>query len=161
MLINKPIQVFFILLTMAIFNISCHEANTRTIIALQPIANIPQNTLNILKHNIKEQYPCTVIILPYITLPDSFINYEKGKRYAASAIIKLLKETMSDTVQYIVGITNENIYTTKQDKWGNIKKPESTYKIWGIRDLDTNPVKAVLYPLQGITVIMNINTWNA
>lgn len=144
MLINKPIQVFFILLTMAIFNISCHEANTRTIIALQPIGNIPENTLNILKHNIKHQYKSTVIILPTITLPDNFINYEKGKRYAASSVIKHLKEVMPDTVQYIVGITNEDIYTTKKDKWGNIRKPESTYKIWGILGLGYKPGKSCI-----------------
>lgn len=144
MLINKPIQVFFILLTMAIFNISCHEANTRTIIALQPIGNTPKNTLNILKHNIEHQYKSTVIILPTITLPDNFINYEKGKRYAASSVIKHLKEVMPDTVQYIVGITNEDIYTTKQDKWGNIKKPESTYKIWGIMGLGYKPGKSCI-----------------
>lgn len=144
MLINKPIQVFFILLTMAIFNISCHEANTRTIIALQPIGNIPENTLNILKRNIKHQYKSTVIILPTITLPDNFINYEKGKRYAASSVIKHLKEVMPDTVQYIVGITNEDIYTTKKDKWGNIRKPESTYKIWGILGLGYKPGKSCI-----------------
>ena len=144
MLINKPIQVFFILLTMAIFNISCHEANTRTIIALQPIGNIPENTLNILKHNIEHQYKSTVIILPTITLPDNFINYEKGKRYAASSVIKHLKEVMPDTVQYIVGITNEDIYTTKKDKWGNIRKPESTYKIWGILGLGYKPGKSCI-----------------
>lgn len=142
MLINKPIQVFFIMLTMAILNFSCHEANTRNIIALQPIGNIPQNTLNILKHNIAHQYKSTVIILPTITLPDNFINYEKGKRYAASSVIKHLKEVMPDTVQYIVGITNEDIYTTKKDKWGNIRKPESTYKIWGILGLGYKPGKS-------------------
>jgi len=144
MLINKPIQVFFIMLTMAIFNFSCHEANTRNIIALQPIGYTPQTTLNILKNNIEKQYQSTVIILPSITLPDSFINYKKGKRYAASSVIRHLKEVMPDTVQYIAGITNEDIYTTKQDKWGNIKKPESTYKIWGILGLGYKPGKSCI-----------------
>ena len=69
---------------------------TRKIIALQPIGNnIPTNTLNILKHNIENQYNCSVTDIahpsPYLI---AFINYEKGKRYAASAVIRHLKETM-------------------------------------------------------------------
>lgn len=144
MLINKHIELFLVLLIMAILSISCRQGNTHTIIALQPIGSTPQNTLNILKHNIEKQYHSTVIILPSITLPDSFINYEKGKRYAASAVIKHLKETMPDSVQYIAGITNEDIYTTKQDKWGNIKKPEYKYKIWGILGLGYKPGKSCI-----------------
>ena len=142
MLINKHIRLFLVLLIIAILCVSCHQCNTRTTIALQPIGNIPKNTLNILKHNIEKQYHSTVIILPNTILPDSFINYEKGKRYAAVATIRYLKEKMPDTVQYIAGITNEDIYTTKQDKWGNIKKPESTYKIWGILGLGYKPGKS-------------------
>jgi len=142
MLINKHIELFLVLLIMTILSISCREGATRTIIALQPIGNIRSNTLNILKHNIEMQYHSTVIILPDITLPDSFINYEKGKRYAASSVIRHLKEIMPDTVQYIAGITNEDIYTTKQDKWGNIKKPEYKYKVWGILGLGYKPGKS-------------------
>lgn len=69
---------------------------------------------------------------------------KKGKRYAASAVIRHLRETMPDTVQYIAGITNEDIYTTKQDKWGNVKQPESTYKIWGILGLGYKPGKSCI-----------------
>ncbi len=144
MLINKHIRLFLVLHIMAILSVSCHDGTTRATIALQPIGNIQQNTLNILKHEIEEQYHSTVIILPAINLPDSFINHEKGKRYAAPSAIRYLKETMPDTVQYIAGITDQDIYTTKQDKWGNIKKPASKYKIWGIMGLGYKPGKSCI-----------------
>lgn len=139
MLINKHIRLFLVLLIIAILSVSCREGNTRTAIALQPIGNIPENTLNILKHNIEEQYHSTVIILPKTSLPDSFINYEKGRRYSATLAIRYLKDLMPDTAKYITGITNEDIYTTKQDKWGKIKQPAYKYKVWGIFGLGYKP----------------------
>lgn len=146
MLINKHIRIYLVMLVIAILSTSCSGLSDRPYlhkkdytIALQPIADIPPNTLEILKHDIVRQYGANVVILPSITLPDSFINNEKGKRYSASAVIQYLKKIKPDSIPFIAGITNEDIYTTKTDRLGNVKAPTYKYKIWGIFGLGYKP----------------------
>lgn len=80
-----------------------------------------------------------VIIRDNISPPETFINQEKGKRYNASMILNWLSDQKPDSCALIVGLTDADIYITKRDEDGNIKKPEYKYKVWGIFGLGKNP----------------------
>lgn len=88
---------------------------------------------------IQQFYGFRVAVAPNKIPPESFINYEKGFRYAAPALLKYLKKQKPDTVALVLGLTQKDIYTSKKDKNGQIKKPKSKYKVWGIMGLATRP----------------------
>lgn len=73
------------------------------------------------------------------TIPASFINREKGKRYHADSIIHWLKSLHPSKSTLVVGLTSEKIFITKRDKLGNVKRPASKYKVWGIFGLGYLP----------------------
>jgi len=65
-------------------------------------------------------------------LPAEYLNYEKGKRYNAAGLLNYLKEQKPDSVGIVLALTDEDIYISKRDKDGNIKKPLEKYRVWGI-----------------------------
>ncbi|RYZ26438.1 MAG: matrixin family metalloprotease, partial [Sphingobacteriales bacterium] len=56
-----------------------------------------------------------------------------------SGIIAWLKPLRRDSIITVAALTDEDIYVTKRDKFGKIKKPESAYAVWGIFGLGYCP----------------------
>lgn len=89
---------------------------------------------------IKEDYSFKNIVVGKNVIPnDSFKNYEKGVRYSASMLLNWLADIKPDSCLRIIGLTNTDIYITKRNSDGTIKKPESKYKVWGIFGLGQRP----------------------
>jgi archaemetzincin len=77
-------------------------------------------------HNIKPS------ILKGIQIPaQAFVNI-KTPRYRADKLIRYLRNQRPDTIDYIVGLTHQDISVTSTDNSGNVKKPESKYEDWGV-----------------------------
>ncbi|WP_162902768.1 hypothetical protein [Taibaiella koreensis] len=68
-------------------------------------------------------YHRRVVVLPDKALPSSFIDYTKGKRYNANRILEWLADAWSDTTLCAVGLTDEDIFTTKRDARGQVRQP--------------------------------------
>jgi archaemetzincin len=108
-------------------------------VGIQPFKGFDKGQIEILSKTIKEVYGFNVVVLPEKELPKSaFINI-KSPRYRADSLLKYLKKTKPASVDYVIGLTNKDISTTKYDDAGKIKKPESTYKDWGIFGLGYCP----------------------
>lgn len=129
---------FFILIALG----SCtpdHLKKKNEVIALQPLNNYSKRETDFLKKELELFFGKKIIVLPDRPIPDAFIDRSKGKRYAASKIINWLSSYKVDTVISVVGLTREDIYTTKKDNSGKVKEPASTYAVFGIFGLGYCP----------------------
>lgn len=133
----------FLLFLCCLFLFSCEESPadrfSEKYIALQPVNQYDAKRLDFIKEELQQFFNRQVIVLPVITLPQHFLNTEQGKRYNADSIVYMLRSLKNDSLIDVVGITHEDIYTTKRDIQGNVKQPVSTYGVWGIFGLGYQP----------------------
>lgn len=122
----------FLIITTTISFFSCAEKKERITISLLPLGNVSVQALDSISAAIKNEYHFDVSILPEINIPEKFFVNVKSPRYRADSLIKYLRTTIPDTVDYIMGITEQDISVTKTDENGNIKNPESKYADWGV-----------------------------
>lgn len=83
-----------------------------TTIAIQPLAFTDTSKLNWIKQNIESYYHFKVRILPNIALPKQAF-YKPRNRYRADALIRFLSDNKPEQFQYIIGITANDISSTK------------------------------------------------
>lgn len=130
----RIIGLFIVLLTL-----NCCTPTTSSKIALQPFDNFDQALVDTLVKTVEHTYKAHVVVLPTRALPpEAFVN-TKTPRYRADILIKFLKGEKSDTIDFIVGLTDRDISTTKKNADGTIKNPESKYADWGIFGLGYLP----------------------
>jgi archaemetzincin len=114
----------------------------KTLVALQPLEHVPDKLLDSVAASIRQMYQFDVIILPKRDMPkDAFINV-KSPRYRAEKLIAWLWKIKPDSADYIIGITQKDISTTKRDAMGRIREPKWKYEDWGIMGLGYCPGKS-------------------
>jgi len=99
-------------------------------ILLQPLHSFSKQTLLYLKNNIEQFYPVHVIIASTKEFPSN-VYYKPRNRYRADSTIKWLKQIRPDSIRLIVGLTDEDISTTK-----------GLHKDFGVMGLGYQPGKA-------------------
>ena len=99
-------------------------------IILQPLHKFSQQTLLYLKDSIEQFYPVKVSIASTKEFPSN-CYYKPRNRYRADSTIKWLKQIKPDSVRTIVGITDEDISTSK-----------GLHKDFGVMGLGYQPGKA-------------------
>lgn len=124
---------------------SCTKPISNTaVIAIQPIGTVAAYKLHEATRALQEAYQCRVVTLKSISpASEAFVNI-KTPRYRADKLIAWLKENKPDTVDYIIGITEYDISTTKRDALGRIKEPQSRYEDFGIFGLGYCPGKSCI-----------------
>lgn len=88
------------------------KGQQKQIVILQPLHSFSAKTLLYLKDSIEQFYPVKVIVAPIKEFPVN-VYYKPRNRYRADSTIKWLKQIVSDSVRLIVGITDEDISTSK------------------------------------------------
>lgn len=130
---------FFFYCLMACIVLSSCNSKKGLSVAIQPYNGVDARDVSQIKKAIEVNYNARVYIKPIKEIPqETFINV-KSPRYRADKIIALLKEEKSDTIDYLLGISSEDISTTKKNKFGGVKKPKSKYEDWGIFGLGYRP----------------------
>lgn len=114
-------------------------ARSKQYVLIQPINHTNPDFLLEIRKAIEEEYGFQTAIAKSIDVPKDIINTEKGFRYNANRLLPYLNTVKPDSCTLIMGYTATDIYTSKRNKEGNIKKPESTYKVWGIFGLGQRP----------------------
>lgn len=136
---NLRIRNIFIFLFFAFLFVACSSNNGAKKIAIQPFLGISQNYVLEVKQALELYYGISVVVLKPIALPQkAFVNI-KSPRYRADSLIRFLRRNKADSIDFIIGLTHRDISITKRDKKGNIKKPESRYKDFGIFGLGFRP----------------------
>ncbi len=81
---------------------------------------------------IRRQYGWNTRILPPAAIPRSFFTAVKTPRYRADSIIRYLSRMRTDSLDYLIAVTSEDISTTITGSNGKIKEPASRYSDWGV-----------------------------
>lgn len=131
-------HLIFILISITLLACSTTE-NQKTTVAIQALNSFPKNLQDTVIHAIKKFYGFDVVTFKDIDIPKEFYITVKSQRYRADSIIHYLRANKPDSVDFVIGLTTTDISTTKKDKNGNIKKPLSKYKDWGIFGLGFRP----------------------
>ncbi|SEP62960.1 matrixin family metalloprotease [Flavobacterium urocaniciphilum] len=123
---------------------SAAPTNNKTIIGIQPYGDFSKNDAQIIANVIDSFYRFETKILPSKELSKkAFINV-KSPRYRADSIIKFQNRNFPKGVDYILGLTNEDISVTKTDNDGQIAKPKWKYCDFGIMGLAYKPGKSAI-----------------
>lgn len=125
---------FFVILFLVACNNSVPVLNETTVLVKQ-YKGFPKNELDTITSILEKIYGVKTVISANEKLyPKAFINV-KSARYRADSIINFQKSDLNDSIDYVLGLTSEDISTSKKDKDGNILKPEYKYQDWGIMGL--------------------------
>ena len=132
----KLLQLLFLSLSL----LSCSKKEPQeTTFGIQVFGEFDTHLVDTICASIKSTYGFNTIILNKKGLPKStFVNI-KSPRYRADEILKILKDNKPDSIDYVIGLIDKDISTTKKDKWGNTLKPESKYLDWGVFGLGYRP----------------------
>lgn len=127
------------------FFISCqNKITSETVVGIQSYKKFPKSQADTLAKVIQEFYQVKTIVLPEIELPKSAFIQVKSARFRADSIIRIQNRKRLDTIDYILGVTQSDISTTKKDQAGNIKAPKYKYEDWGIMGLAYCPGKSCI-----------------
>ena len=132
------VWIFFVVL------ISCDKnkeaiIDNKTVVGIQAYSGFPSNKTKIIAKTIDSFYNVKVIILPEKKMYKEAFVAIKSARYTADSIILFQKRHISDSLNYIIGLTDKDISTTKKIN-GKITDPK--YKDWGIMGLGFCPGKS-------------------
>ena len=121
-------------------------------LAIQPFGNVSKEEVLAVKKSILQYYELQIKVLPNISLPKNCNNTAVGEflktklalRYRADSLLIFLKKNKPKGIQYILGITNEDITCTNRDKNGQITYPSWMHSDWGIFGLGYCPGSACI-----------------
>jgi len=108
-------------------------------VGLQPFNSFDKKLTDTISIAIEKTYGFKVCVLPSKILPPETYTQIKSPRYRADKLIATLKNEKSDTLDYIVGITDRDISFTKRGDDGEVKEPKEKYSDWGILGLGYRP----------------------
>jgi archaemetzincin len=145
--------VFWMFFIVLCSTYSCSNTQDKIkVVAIQPIGNNDAGLCDLLKQTIQERYLYEVIILESIKPPEeAFVNV-KTPRYRADKLISYLRKHKPKSADFIIGVTNYDISTTKRNAFGIVKSPKSKYEDFGIYGLGYMPGPACIlstYRLKG------------
>ena len=122
---------YFLLILLSLLLLNC-KPNKDKVIAIQAYEGFDKNLIDTLQKAVLDFYGNEVIILPTKVIPKSaFINV-KSPRYRADSIIRILRREKPDSIDIVLGLTSNDISTTKTDRFGFTKEFKSKYEDWGI-----------------------------
>ena len=128
--------------SITLFFVSCTNeggnffTDNETIVGIQPFGNISKEEVDSVKLSISEMYDFKVKILPTLKLPEMSYTEIRYPRYRADSLVKWLTDNKADSIDIIVGLTNQDISITKYQKGTKkIKEPSWQYIDFGIYGL--------------------------
>jgi len=119
---------------------NCSQVN----LGLLPLGKIKLANMITVKNALEKYYGFNVVLLPETVLPPNAFTPVKSPRYRADSLLLYLQKIKPDSVNYIMGITEADISTTKKDASGKIKNPATKYADWGIMGLAFRPGNAAV-----------------
>ncbi|MEZ4936733.1 MAG: matrixin family metalloprotease [Crocinitomicaceae bacterium] len=133
-----------LILVILLFIFSCQnqllkKAPEDVVVAIQPYGKIPPEIMDTVINTLYDMYGFKIVVYPPKKLPKSaFINI-KSPRYRADSILDMQERWKPDSIDYLMGLSQFDISMTDRDENGNIKKPVSKYKDWGVFGLGSCP----------------------
>ncbi len=134
-----------LLLFIFIFSISCKpEISRQTKVGILPYKGFSKTKTDTVAKAIATFYEVKTIVLSERELPKKAFIHVKSARYRADKIIRIQNDEKVDSLDFILGLTQNDISVTKKEKDGTIKKPIYKYEDWGIMGLAYCPGKSCI-----------------
>lgn len=117
-----------------------------TYAAIQPFGEFSSKEAKMIQQEIAEFYHINVTLLKPIELPkNAYINV-KSSRYRADTLIRFLRKNIDRNYDFVIGLTDKDISTTKYSNTTikTIKEPTYKYADWGIFGLGFMPGKSCI-----------------
>jgi archaemetzincin len=129
MKINSLLILFFFAF------VSCtKKVDETTTVGIQPYIGFSMSETDTIAKVITEFYKVKTVILPVKSIYKKAFIKIKSPRYRADSIIIFQKRNKPDSLDYIIGLTHNDISVTKHID-GKIKSPEWKYNDWGVMGL--------------------------
>jgi archaemetzincin len=140
------VKIYF--LVTIVFLFSCSKDTSiekeKRIVGIQPYGKFSNEEAKLISFVIDSFYRLETKVLPSKELPKSAFTKIKSPRYRADSIIKIQNRNIPKNVYYVLGLTNEDISVTKNDKTGKILEPKWKYCDFGIMGLAYKPGKSAI-----------------
>jgi len=141
------VAVFLVMVILIIYpNVRYKVINNETYVAIQPFGEFSSKEAKMIQQEIADFYHVNVILLKPIKLPkNAYINV-KSSRYRADTLIRFLRKNIDRNYDFIIGLTDKDISTTKYSNTSTktIKEPTYKYADWGIFGLGFMPGKSCI-----------------
>jgi archaemetzincin len=139
--------VFLIMVALIIYpNFRYKVITEETFVAIQPFGEFSSKEAKMMQQEISEFYHVNVTLLKPIELPkNAYINI-KSSRYRADTLIRFLRKNIDSNYDFVIGLTDKDISTTKYSNRSTktIKEPSYKYADWGIFGLGFMPGKSCI-----------------
>lgn len=138
------------ILSIVLLLVSCtkekfnESENEKRIVGIQPYGKFSTDEAKLISFVVDSFYRLETKILPSKELPKIAFTKIKSPRYRADSIIKIQNQNIPKNVYYVLGLTNEDISVTKNDKNGQILEPKWKYCDFGIMGLAYRPGKSAI-----------------
>jgi len=116
----------------------------KRIVGIQPYEKFSIEDAKLISFAIDSFYRLETKVLPAKSLPNIAFTKIKSPRYRADSIIKIQNQNIPKNVYYILGLTNEDISVTKNDKNGKVLEPKWKYCDFGVMGLAYRPGKSAI-----------------
>ncbi len=104
-------------------------------IGIQPLGNVSDVEIDSVKNALERMFEFDVYVLERVPMPECAYTEIRYPRYRADTLVEWLGKNVPDSLDKIIGLTNQDISITKYkegSKKGEIKEPEWMYKDFGI-----------------------------
>jgi len=138
----KPyVFIFFLALTAVLIQACSPEPGENKVsrekqktirLGILPFTGIGEADVAVVKSAVETYYGFEVTVLAKRPIPKAYFTTLKSPRYRADSILKYLRSEQLDNTQLLLGLTNQDISTTKYGRDGKIKEPRYKYEDWGI-----------------------------
>lgn len=138
------------LVTLVLLMCSCSKEKgkepekEKRIVGIQPYNKFSVDEAKLISFVIDSFYKLETRVLPNKKLPKRAFTNIKSPRYRADSIIKIQNQNIPKNVYYVLGLTNEDISVTKNDKNGKILEPKWKYCDFGVMGLAYRPGKSAI-----------------
>lgn len=140
---NYFIPIILLLISCA-KEIKQEPENEKRIVGIQPYNEFSKEEAKLISFVIDSFYQLETKILPNKELPKIAFTKIKSPRYRADSIISIQNRNIPKNVYYVLGLTNEDISVTKNDKKGQILEPKWKYCDFGVMGLAYRPGKSAI-----------------
>ena len=141
------LAVFLIMIALITYpNFRYKVITEETFVAIQPFGEFNSKEAKMIQQEIAEFYHVNVTLLKPIELPKNAHINVKSSRYRADTLIRFLRKNIDRNYDFIIGLTDKDISTTKYSNTSTktIKEPTYKYADWGIFGLGFMPGKSCI-----------------
>lgn len=102
------------------------------VLLVQPLGSVSRIHVDSIAVALEKEYGARVHIASPLSLPERAFTTVRSPRYRADTLIAWLRGLRPDTIDHIIGLTDQDISHTKYAADKTIKEPRSKYRDFGI-----------------------------